>query len=260
MMLQGKAFRVEHHMGMPFGIDIRDAVAHEEPEPVERLLTSCFAELRRADETFSLWRTDTPLSRLTSGQAALAEMPADVLEVLRLCAQWAADTQGWFSARTPDGSVDPSGLVKSWAVRRVARRLLAAGLRHWCINAAGDVLVHGQARPGEPWAVGIQHPFHAGLLLDTVTLTVGAVATSGTAARGRHVWDPVRGGPARGVASASVLARDLVEADVLATAAVARGPEAAGWLDRMSGVEALLVGDDGAVVSTSGWPRLRLVP
>lgn len=254
MMLQGNAFRVEHHMGMPFGIDIRDAAAHEEPEPVERLLDTCFAELRQADETFSLWRPDTPLSRLTSGDARLSDMPADVLEVLRLCVLWSADTEGWFSARTPDGSADPSGLVKSWAVRRVGRRLLAAGLRHWCINAAGDVLVHGQARPGEPWAIGIQHPLQPGLLLDTVTLTAGAVATSGTTARGRHVWDPVRGRPARGVASASVLARDVVEADVLATAAVARGLDAASWLDQVRGVEALLVGDDGNVVATSGWP------
>lgn len=252
--LRGKAFRVEQHMGMPFGIDVRDPQVLTDPARVEGLLDACFADLRRADETFSLWRPETPMARLSSGQARLDEMPADVLEVLRLCARWAGATEGRFTARDPSGAVDPSGLVKSWAVRRVGRRLLAAGLRHWCVNGAGDVLVHGQARPGEGWTVGIQHPTLAHTLLDTVTLTVGAVATSGTGARGRHVWDPASGGPAHGLASVSVLARDIVRADVLATAAVAHGPGAERWLETVAGVEALVVDDGGTVTSTSGWP------
>jgi thiamine biosynthesis lipoprotein len=253
MMLRGKAFRVEQHMGMPFGIDIRDAAAHEDPESVERLLDACFADLQQADDTFSLWRSDTPMARLNAGRTQLADLPTDAVQVLRLCARWQAATDGWFSARRPDGAVDPSGLVKSWAVRRVGRRLLAAGMRHWCVNAAGDVLVHGQARPGEGWVVGIQHPLRTGLILDSVTLTAGAVATSGPAARGEHVWNPKSARPARGVVSATVVARDIVTADVLATAAVARG-WAAGWLEAEPGLEACLVDDDGAIRATSGWP------
>jgi FAD:protein FMN transferase len=254
MMVQGKAFRAEQHMGMPFGIDIRDAEAHTDPASVERLLDLCFADLRAADETFSLWRPDTPMARLSAGQARLADMPSEVLEVLRLCAQWGGRTEGRFTARDPDGSVDPSGLVKSWAAQQVGRRLLTAGMRHWCVNAAGDVLVHGQARPGEGWAIGIQHPLRPELLVDTVTLTAAAVATSGTAARGRHVWDPMTGRPAVGIASVTVIARDLVRADVLATAAVAHGPGAAAWLEAIPGIEALVVSDDGDATSTAGWP------
>ena len=84
-------------------------------------------------------------------------------------------------------------------------------------------------RPGRAraWTVGIAHPHRAGVLLDTLTLTAGAVATSGTAERGEHIWDPVHRRPARGLAAATVAARDIVRADVLATAAVARGVGAA---------------------------------
>jgi thiamine biosynthesis lipoprotein len=252
--LHGKAFRVGHVMGMPISIDIRDAGAHEDPDSTEHLLDECFAILRRTDDTFSLWRSDTPMARLSDRRAGLAEMPVDVVEVLRRCVQAASMTGGLFTARRPGRQVDPTGLVKGWAVDRVARMLTAAGLRHWCINAAGDVLMHGQARPGEGWTVGIVDPFQSGRLIDTVTVTVGAVATSGTTQRGTHIWDPARGRPARGVRAATVMARDIIEADVLATAAVVRGRGAASWLQTFAGVEGLVVSDDGSVETTAGWP------
>ena len=251
--LRGKCFRVEHMMGMPVGIDIRDAAAHEAPEEVDRLLDACFASLRQCDDIFSLWRPDTPMARLSEGRAGLAEMPVEVVQVLRQCAVYETATEGRFRARRPDGRVDPTGLVKGWAVARVGRLLLSAGMRHWCINAAGDVLAHGQARPGEGWSVGISDPNHGGRLLDTVTLTAGAVATSGSAERGDHIWDPLRGKAAREVISVSVVARSIVKADVLATAAVAGGADACAWLDGVAGVEALAVLADGSVTRTRDW-------
>lgn len=253
-LLRGNGFRVEHVMGMPISIDIRDRTARTHRDEVDELLDSCFATLHEADDVFSLWRPGTPMARLSAREAALTEMPSDVLAVLRLCVRNSTRTGGLFTARRPDGRVDPTGLVKGWAVARVGRRLLNAGIRHWCINAAGDVLVHGQARPGEGWAVGVADPTHPGRLLDTVTLTTGAVATSGSAERGRHIWDPVAGGRAHGILAATVVGRDLVRADVMATAAVARGAGACTWLETIRGVEGLVVHDDGTVEATSGWP------
>lgn len=252
--MRGKAFRLDHVMGMPISIDIRDAQAHQDPDRAERALDASFSELRRADATFSLWRSDTPMARLSDGRARLADMPDDVVEVLRRCVHAAAATGGAFTARRLDGRVDPTGLVKGWAVDRVGRILTEAGLRHWCINAAGDVLVHGQARPGEGWTVGIVDPLQSGRLIDTVTLTVGALATSGSAERGGHIWDRAHGRAARGVIAATVQARDIVRADVLATAAVVRGRDAVAWLETCAGVEGLVVHDDGSVAVTSGWP------
>src|SRR6185437_5332947 len=64
--LHGNAFRVDHVMGMPFSIDIRDRPAHEDPHRTEAVLDRCFEALRAADSTFSLWRPDTPMSRLSA--------------------------------------------------------------------------------------------------------------------------------------------------------------------------------------------------
>jgi thiamine biosynthesis lipoprotein len=101
--------------------------------------------------------------------------------------------------------------------------------------------------------VGISDPIATGRLLDTVTLTAGAVATSGSAERGAHIWDPLRDKAARDVLSLSVVAKDIVRADVMATAGIARGADACDWLDRVAGVEALAVLADGTVTTTRAW-------
>ena len=267
--LRGNGFRVEVVMGMPIGIDLRDpSRCQSAPAQAESVLDQCYGLLRAVDDTFSLWRPDTPMARLSARDGHPAEMPVAVVEVLRACARATQATDGWFVARTLDGRVDPTGLVKGWAVARVGRLLLDSGYRHWCITAAGDVLVHGQAQPADPldpaqtaaaWTVGIAAPDQPGHLLDAVQLGDGAVATSGPAERGGHIWDPVRGRPASGIRSASVLCArgrldDIVRADLLATAAVAHGPGAVAWLQGRPGVAALVVTDDGRVETTAGWP------
>ena len=59
--------------------------------------------------------------------------------------------------------------------------------------------------------------------------------------------------PARGLRSVTVIGPSLTWADVYATAAAAQGPPAVTWLATLPGDEALLVGDDGAVLATPGW-------
>ena len=157
----------------------------------------------------------------------------------------------------PDGRIDPSGLVKGWAVDRVGALLSGAGLRHWCVNAAGDVLVHGQARPGEGWTIGIVDPRRRERLVDTLTLTVGAVATSGSAERGDHIWGPPTEEDGRRgdeVLSVSVTARDIVERRRPGHGRVRPRAARGGWLGGFPGVEGLVVLADGTVEPTSGWP------
>ena len=56
------------------------------------------------------------------------------------------ETGGPFTARDPEGRVDPTGLVKGWAVARVGHLLLDAGCRtgasprpatSWCTGRPG---------------------------------------------------------------------------------------------------------------------------
>src|SRR4051812_47314477 len=138
--------RVEHVMGMPISIDLRGVDEDESGD----CLDDCFVSLREVDDLLSLWRVDTPLCRLTRGEVDLADCPPEIAEVLALAAQAFVDTDGWFDGREPGGRLDPTGLVKGWALARVGRILTAAGLAAWCVNAAGDLLVRGSG-----WRIGI---------------------------------------------------------------------------------------------------------
>ena len=85
-----------------------------------------------------------------------------------------------------------------------------------------------------------------------------AMATSGSAERGVHIWNPKAGGrePAGDFVQVSVIARDLVTADVWATAAFAEGERAIEHLNRVDDIEALFVYDDGQLAATNGFVKL----
>ena len=140
--------RVEHLMGMAIGVDVRDRGMSES------VLDAVFGWLRWVDATFSTFKPDSQISRLNRGELALGECGAEVREVLERCELLRVETGGWFDARYSYAAVDPTGLVKGWAVDVAGELLRRAGVHSFCINAGGDVLV-----AGDHWRVGIQHPF-----------------------------------------------------------------------------------------------------
>jgi len=242
--------RVEHVMGMPISVDVRD------PGVPGSALDVAFAWLRHVDEVFSTYRADSEISRLGRGELTLGECSAEVQEVLDLCDQLAGVTDGYFDVRADHGRLDPSGLVKGWSVERASALLGEAGSANHCINAAGDVRVRGEPEPGRPWQIGVLHPHHADAITTVVAVRDAAVATSGTYERGLHVFDPHTHLPADDLASVTVVGADLTFADAFATAALARGPSAAAWLTRLASHEAYLVDGGGYAWWTPGFPAL----
>ena len=116
--------------------------------------------------------------------------------------------------------------MKGWATERATGALDAAGLEHWCVSVGGDLQVRGQpggGSRGRPWRIAVADPLHPGRVLASFDLHDGAVATSGTAERGRHLWDGRTGRPPGALASVTVLGPHLTWADALATAAFALG-------------------------------------
>ncbi|WP_457207171.1 FAD:protein FMN transferase, partial [Nocardioides sp. P5_C9_2] len=101
---------------------------------------------------------------------------------------------------------------------------------------------------GDPWRIGIEDPRNPSALVAQVPCRRGAVATSGTAHRGEHVVDARTGRPPSGVASVTVVAPDLVAADIDATAAYAQGVGALAWLRTRPDRGGLVVWADGRTV------------
>ncbi|KOT86928.1 thiamine biosynthesis protein [Streptomyces rimosus subsp. pseudoverticillatus] len=230
-------------MGTVFSFDIRDR-----PTPaIAAALREAVVWLHHVDRLFSTYRPDSVISRLARGTMTAGRAPEVVAHVLDLCAEAATRTRGCFTAY-PAGRLDPSGLVKGWAIEEASRILRAAGAANTCVNGGGDLQLSGEAAPGTPWRVGVADPRRPGRLLATVTGRDLAVATSGTAERGCHIIDPRTGAPATATLSATVTGPHLTWADVYATAAVVLGPEARRWIAGIPGY---------ALLTVSASPRQR---
>jgi thiamine biosynthesis lipoprotein len=241
--------RVEHVMGMPIVLDVRDE------EVDEAAVDAMFDWLRWVDAVFSTYKEDSEISRLNRGELALGDAHPEVARVLERCEQLRGETDGYFDVRaaSPD-VVDPSGLVKGWSVDRGAAMLDAAGLRNYALNAAGDMRLRGRAVPELCWRVGIQHPIERDKVARVIETTGLAVATSGEYARGEHVFDPHTHRPPEGILSVTITGPELATADAYATAAFAMGAErATHWTARLRGHEAMTILADGRVLSTPGF-------
>jgi len=182
-----------------------------------------------------------------------------VRSVLRRCEELRHDTRA-FDVEV-SGSLDPSGYVKGWAAERARRILERHGLTDFQINARGDIVVRGGARPGEGWLIGLRHPDRHGASAGVALLRGGAIATSGDDERGSHVSDPRTGARASGLRSVTVTAPELGTADAWATAILAYGEAGLKLLaDAPEGLEAFVIRDGANVVHTGGFPSISKIP
>jgi FAD:protein FMN transferase len=237
-------------MGTVVSIHVRSG---DVPEgDVYRALAEARARLHRADAVFSTWKANSPLSRLRRGEVGVADLPAEAREVLHRCAEVRRRSGGWFDPWAAPGGVDPTGLVKGWAAARALEALRDTGVPAAMVSAGGDIALFGDRRPGRPWRIGIQNPFDRSTLAGVVE-PGSAVATSGTYERGAHVFNPFTGRAAAAVASATVTGTDLAEADALATGLLAGGAAAMGAIEKLDGYEALIIGWDGHLTTTTGF-------
>ena len=243
------ARRVEQIMGMPIVVDVRDDA---DAGTLERL----FAWFREVDERFSTYKPGSEISRLNRGELAVAECHRDVRSVLARCDELREETRGFFDARYASLlQVDPSGLVKGWAVDRGGELLEREGIGNYSINAGGDIRMRGAALPEPAWRTGIQHPEHPDLVAAVVESNDLTLATSGAYVRGDHIVDPHSGRPPAGLLSVTIAGPDLATADAYATAAFAMGERGPGWTTTLRPYEALSLLPDGTALSTPGFPH-----
>lgn len=219
---------VEQVMGMPVSVHVRMPDTVDDPqllEHVEVAAGQCFAHLRKVDEVFSTWRSDSEVMRLRRGALTPAHSHPWHAEVRELASAAHEITDGLFTAWLPgpDGAIayDPTGLVKGWAISGAADYLVAVPRITFCINAGGDIVAgrgHGVPGPTDPWTIGIEDPRDRSRMSAIVKVAEGGVATSGNAARGAHVRDPRTGELVSREGSFTVVGPDVLWADVWATA------------------------------------------
>jgi thiamine biosynthesis lipoprotein len=147
------------------------------------------------------------------------------------------------------------GIAKGYIVDRMADVLARHGIRRFLINGGGDIRARGGKEDGRPWTIGVRDPEDPEGLCDVVSLSDGALATSGNYERPfPHIVDAGDGRASRASQSASVCAPDAMAADALATAVFALGGVAGCRLARsLPGCECLVVDEAGRSARSPGW-------
>ncbi len=241
---------VEHVMGTVVSFDVRDVPA----SLAQPAIAAACRDLHRVDATFSTYRPSSAICRIDRGELALDDAGDEVRWILQRCEQLREQTGGWFDARAT-GRLDPSALVKGWAVQRTSDQLRRAGLHDHCVTAGGDIACRGGARPADHWRIGVQHPLSSASMAAILELPGGgAVATSGLYERGDHIVDPITGTTPGDVLSVTITGPDLGLADAYATAAFAMGADGPEWTATLHGYEAMTILADERVLTTPGFP------
>lgn len=247
---------LEEVMGTVVTIDVYAHAAAPSVEITPLVHRACLL-LHQADDVFSTWKPDSPMSRLRRGEITCAQAPPEVAEVLELCATARDLSGGWFDPWALPGGVDPTGFVKGWAAQRALDALVSPLVTGAIVNAAGDIAGFGGPGGSRPFRFGIVDPAAPGDLICVVE-PPAALATSGTYERGAHLIDPRSGRPMARVASASVTGPDLGLADALATAVAVAGGDGLGVVEAVDGFEAMTVDFDGSMHWTPGFPMAAI--
>lgn len=211
-----------------------------------------------------LWQQGVKAGKLPDAsalQAAVRQLPQPGWKI-------DADTV----TRLTDQQLNINSLGKGFIVGRAvqAARDQVPGLKAVLLNIGGDLLAWGEPAPAAAWEIAVANPEQSAENASPLTrlqITDRAVATSGSyerffligGKRYSHILDPRTGQPARQVRSATVIAKDNVTANALATSLCVLGPDDGLRLLRtLEGVECLLVTADGKIVRSPGFAPYEL--
>jgi FAD:protein FMN transferase len=153
--------------------------------------------------------------------------------------------------------LDFSAIAKGYGVDVVADFLREKGIAHMLVEIGGELVAKGLNENGELWRVGVSQPDEKGKaeeLFSIIALDNQALATSGNyrnfyeedGQKFSHTISPFTGYPVRhGLLSATVIAKDCMQADAYATAMMVMGTEASIQLqEQVEGLEILLIFND----------------
>ncbi len=288
---EGSEYRFHHDHVMGTSLDlIVDASSARAAAAAE---AAVFEEIGRLSTILSTYDPFSEISRTDPRSGAQAASP-ELRELLAAYEQWSCRTSGAISVRTANVSAvwkraealgrAPSdaelaaatpawnldALGKAFVVDRAARKA-APLVNALLLNVGGDILLTGR----RAWEIGVSNPampHDNSAPLTSVVSTGCAVATSGDSARGfdiqgrrySHIIDPRTNRPAEGAASATVLARDSVTANALATAlCILPASQGLALVENTPAAEALIVERDGTERRSSrfaAFERRRIIP
>ncbi|CAG35505.1 FAD:protein FMN transferase [Desulfotalea psychrophila] len=205
-----------------------------------------------------------PLIDLYKESFAKAQQPGDaeIKEVLqRIGSQHLRFEGSGIAMARPGMSITLDGIGKGYVVDRASEVLVQNGVTNHLINAGGDIRASGNAAKGRPWTIAIQDPNKHKDYPDIITMTDGAIATSGNyeifydrEKIFHHIVNSKTGHSPQFLTSASITAKTVMDADAMATAVFVMEPkDAMVFIENQSESECFLIGEDKKIAKSSGW-------
>ena len=237
-------------MGMPITVicvdDEVDATMFEE----------VFNFFREIDARYSPYIATSDVSKINRGELAATNYSQELRTILELAETTKRQTNGYFDVWHKD-IFDPSGIVKGWAIQKAAD-LLKKRSNNFYVEAGGDIQVYGHSPSRQPWQIGVRNPFDRTQMIATIRLADGGIATSGTAIRGQHIYNPHTDAALEDTVSISVVGPRIVDADRFATAAFAMGKKGIAYIMSLPGYEGYAVDRHGIATMTPGWQEYEM--
>lgn len=203
-------------MGMPITIEIADPKVT--PIDIDKIFTYFMA----IDNQFSPYKKTSEVSRFNQGKIFRSQLSPALKFILRAAEKTRMATHGYFNICQPNGLIDPSGIVKGWAIYNASKLIDKMGFKNYYINGGGDIQTKGKQSKNRPWNIGIRNPFNRYQNIKIISVGNHGIATSGTSIRGQHIYDPFHPQtPINEIISLTVIGPNIYEADRLATAAFA---------------------------------------
>lgn len=235
-------------MGMPITVEIVGG------DKAEAVIQEVFDYFRAVDFKYSTYKKASEISQINNGLPK-RQWSREMKLIMKLCEQTKAETDGYFDIEHK-GKLDPSGLVKGWAINQAAKLIRHHRIKDFYIEAGGDIQADGLNSAGEPWRIGIRNPFNRDEIVKVIQISHQGVATSGTYIRGQHIYDPhLPDKPVHTVKSLTVIGPDIYEADRFATAAFAMGEKGINFIEALPGLEGYMINNKQTATYTRGFER-----
>lgn len=147
------------------------------------------------EQKYSRFIPTSIVSQVNQGKAD-PTLDTQLVEMLRFAKKLETESNGGFTVHvgktlsrlgygTGSQDIDLGGFGKGWLIDLVAAEIVSQGVKHFCINAGGDIFATTK-KNGEAWTVGLEHPVQRRIALGTTQLSNSSLAVS---APGDRTWN-----------------------------------------------------------------------
>ena len=235
-------------MSMPVVVEIVDQGATGE------VFEEIFNYLISIDNRFSVYKKDSEITLYNEGKISKENLSEEMREVFELSEKTKNETGGFFDIEY-EGKIDPSGLVKGWAIHNAAEILRKKGFKNFYVEIAGDIEVAGLNKENKKWAIGIRNPFNKQENVKIVYLSDKGIATSGNYERGEHIYNPKDKKRANEIESITIIGPNVYEADRFATACFAMGKNGIEFIRNLADFEGYMIGHNKIATFTGDFEQ-----